>query len=922
VSEGNRQADRSRGGSTRCRLGLISALLCLLGLSAFYVADAGAYYGINTFEVETSSTQAGGHPDVSMHYTWDARYFKEGEFVEVQPGTCGCEDAETIDTHFPAGFIGNPHAVPECTLNEFANRTCPSAAQVGVVGFFQFLQQPLYNMEPHPGQPGLLAFGMPILGAPVFIELHGRTSSDYGLDATTVGIFHILALSSTDIYLWGVPAAASHDPSRQPSPQTNCFGGYPEPCPGHVPSTAAPAPYLENPTSCGTALSSALDIYYYDNVSAHAEALWPSTTGCDQLDFNPNLTAKPTTTEADTAAGLDVDLHVPQTQSPTVPSPSEIKGVTVTLPKGFSINPNTADGKSVCTDAEAAFGTEDEARCPETAKVGTERLDTSALPAPIDGAIYLGEPQPGNPYRLILTADGFSTHVKLAGIVHADEKTGQISVTFPNLPQSPFQDFNMHFFGSERGLLATPTQCGNYAVETDFVPWDEVLPNQHSTSFFTIDSGPNGQPCPPEPRNFQPTVVAGSVDNTAGAYSAFGLEVSRPDGDQNMESIDVRTPPGLLAKIAGVSYCPESAIAQLSSAGYTGVAEQTAPACPAASQIGTTTAGVGAGSHPLYLPGRVYLAGPYKGAPLSLVVVVPAVSASYDLGNVMVRAAVNVDPITAHVSTVSDRIPSIIGGIPLRLRFVQVHLDRPSFMINPTNCDPFSIAVSVFGSEGAVAGGSPPYQVANCADLAYGPKLSLRLAGGVNRRGHPAIHAVVTEGAREANTRTVSVTLPKGEQLDNSHFGKICTRVDFVREACPPDSAIGEAQVTTPLLDRPLAGPVFLRSSTHRLPDIVIDLKGQLELQLDGRVDAVKGRLRTTFESVPDAPFETFELDLAGGSKGLVTNSEGLCGIVKRAAVTMTGQNGVSYRSQPKVAASCGKAARHKRHRARKAASR
>jgi hypothetical protein len=891
---------------------LLVALVAVAALGAGLLArGAEAAPGVTGFSVVVSSSQAGGHPDMDMQATLDTRN------TVSDPSGCGCEDPAEVTTQFPPGVIGDPHALPACTLLQLSNNNCPVEAQVGVASAIVG-QEPLYNMEPHPDEAGLVGFGAPLINAPVFIALSARTDSDYGLTAISGGIFHLAPLGVLQLHLWGVPGDPKHDVNRWPSPQGGfgaCFPQYPEPCnPPHI-FNAPVRPYFENPTACGGTLSFGLDVLYYDRTLAHASAPWPSMTGCDQLSFNPSLTAKPTTTQADSPSGLDVDLKVPQTQSPSTPSPSEIRAATMTLPAGFSINANAADGKAGCTDQEGAFGTLKAAQCPEHAKVGTLEIDSSALPAPIPGAIYLGQPLPGDKYRLFLTADGFATHVKIAGTVELDPTTGQIVASFPDLPQTPFQDFSMHFFGSERGLLATPTKCGTYPVNTTFVPWDSVLPNQSSTSSITVDTGPNGSACPTSPRPFHPQVRAGNADNTGGAYSPFSLKVTRADGDQEMVGLNVTTPPGFTAKLAGVPYCPDAALANLYGPGYSGLAQQESSVCPAASQIGTTLVGAGAGSRPVYVSGKVYLAGPYKGAPLSLVAVVPAVSGPYDLGNAVVRAAVQIDPATAQITAVTDEIPHILSGVPLRLRSILIDIDRPGFTLNPTNCDRSSVDAQVLGSDGTTAAGGAPFQVANCASLPFGPSLSLRLTGGVKRLGHPAIHAVFKAAAGEANTKSVTVALPAGEQLDNNHFDSICTKVQFAADACPAGSVIGNAEVTTPLLDQPLKGNAYLRSSTSGLPNLVIDLRGQFHIVLVARIDTVNnGALRTTFRSVPDAPVSVFKLDLAGGSKGLIVNSQSLCGQAKTAAVKTVGQNGAVDETPSKLKTSCGSEGRHKRH--------
>jgi hypothetical protein len=919
---------------------MLASLFALLG------GTAGARVKhLNYFKVETSTTQAGGHPDVTLLSEMDT-WINEGYdpehpyefpyapievpegyvFGEPIPGINGNEDARTIVQDYPTGFIGNPHAIPTCSLAELGQKECPVEAQVGVVNIVVesiilgpiTLQSALYNVEPHPNEPGLVAFTIPLVQGTQFISIAGRTESDYGLQATVSPIFHESPLLKVDTYLWGVPADPVHDIHRFPSPLPASAGGgclsrYPESC-FTTPSDAPLVPYLQNPTTCGQELSARMKVEWYDQQVDSKESAWPRTTGCDQLSFNPSIAVHPTTEAASTASGLDLVLRAPQPQSPTVPSPSELRSATVTLPEGFTVNANAADGKTACTDAEAGFGTREAAQCPETSKIGTVTIDSSALPGPIDGAIYLGVPRPGNRYRIFFAADGFGTHVKVSGSLHMDPRTGQVSASFDELPQSPLQEFDMHIFGSERGVLATPTKCGSYPVEAKFVPWDGALPTQDATTFFTIDSGPSGTPCPGSVRPFDPQLVAGSARNTAGAHTDFSLKVNRTDDQQDFSSLAVKTPPGFSATLAGTPYCPDSSLARLSEPTYSGIVEQLAPLCPQASQVGTVTTTSGVGSRPLYSNGKVFLAGPYRGAPLSLAVVIPAVSGPYDLGNVVVRNAIEVDPTTAQVTTRSDPIPSIVEGIPLRVKGIQVNLNKPNFALNPTNCEPSTIDARLEGDEGAVADRGSQFQVANCAALPYGPKLNLTLTGGLRRRGHPTIHASLATSPGEANSRMVTVTLPKGELLDNAHIENICTRVQFSQGACPPSSVLGTAEASTPLLAQPLTGIAYLRSSSHRLPDLAIALKGQVDFDLVGRIDSLQGRLRTTFEGLPDVPVSSFTLTLMGGSKGLLQNSETLCGTKRKSAgVRMAGQNGMVDDSNVRLRALCGKQPRRKR---------
>ena len=916
--------EESRGmrtASTRGAFGLVATLVVGM-LFAIVAGPASADPEIKTFELERSSAQAGGHPNIFLRLSFttkDEERNKQIENPKEEANECFCTDPRTFTVHFPSGFIGNPHAIPSCTLAQLGLFRCPPDSQVGISSAL-FGQQFVYNMEPRQGEPGLLATRTPFLATPVFTILRARTDSDYGLDATTPDIFHFLGLADLRLWLWGVPTDSANDKYRAATGrqfQKGCGNQYPEPCfETPVDATAPPAPYLQAPTSCEGPLTASVDATYYSHDQLRAETSWSPTTGCDLLGFNPSLIAQPTSGNADSPSGLDVIARVPQQQSPTVPSPSELKSLSLTLPKGLSINPNAADGKSSCTDAESGIGTLGEAICPQSSKIGTLSIDSTALPAPIDGAMYLGEPKPGDRYRLIFAADGFETHVKLDGTVELDPSTGRVVTRFDNLPQSPLQEFDIHIFGADRGLLATPTKCGTYTVESEFVPWAAEVNPVVSTDSFAIDSGPGGTACPDGPRPLAPSMVAGSPDNTAGAYTAMAVRVDRPDGDQNMTDLNVVTPPGFLASLRGVPYCPEQAIAKLHEPGYSGLLEEESPACPAASQIGNSSTASGAGSSPLHSPGKVYLAGPYKGAPVSLVVVVPAVSGPYDLGTVAVRAAVFVNRSTTQITTLSDPLPKILEGIPLRLRSILVNLDRSGFARNPTNCSPFSVDTALAGDEGGIGPESAFYQVGNCASLPFGPKLSLALRGSSKRRGHPAVRAVLTAVPGEAGLSSTTVSMPKSMLLDNAHIGNVCTRVQFAADACPPESAIGTAMAESPLLDKPISGPVYLRSSSNKLPDLAIDLRGQIDIELDARIDTTKSQaLRTHFENIPDAPVSKFVLSLAGGKKGLLVNSTDLCKGPGKAAIKIVGQNGTTINQRSKVGTSCGKATAAKRNR-------
>ncbi len=925
------------------RIALAASLIALAALlwCAKHPASASAKSEINTFRVTPSTTEAGAHPDV---YT----SVRVGNRLTGEKLPCDCADPKDITIHTPGGVIANQSVVPTCSDAELILLECATDTQVGdvalVTGIFPPILMPIHRTVEQGGQAALFGFVVPILGNPTYISITARTGSDYGLDFTTQGISHVLPVEGFDTIFWGVPASPSHDLLRFARGETYIFC-FSEPevdlvnntlgnaCPAQVQgqengvefsrpkvpvSTSIPVrPYTQNPTTCAGPLTASVDDLSYDRETTHAEAEWPETTGCDQLSFFPSLAANPTTTQTDTASGLEVDLKVPQFSDPLTPSPSEIRANTIEMPEGFTFNSNGADGKVACTDAEARFGTPEAAQCPEFSKIGTVELESGALPGPIDGYVYLGEPKPNDPYRVILTADGFATHVKLAGSTHADPSTGRLTISLENLPQTPFSRFRLHLFGSERGIFATPEKCGgSFPVESTFVPWASEISNQTSTQFFELNSGPNGEQCPGSTRPFSPALDGGSADNTAGAHSSLGVELARQDGEQNLAGLEVSVPRGLTATLKGVPYCPEAAIATLNSAGYLGATEMSTPACPAASQVGSVAATAGAGTKPLNLSGKAYLAGSYKGAPLSLVSVVPAVTGPYDLGNVVVRSALEVNPATAQVTVKSDPLPQIMGGIPLRTRSLRVVLDRPGFALNPTNCQPSQIGATAYGNEGGHASPATHYQVANCTALGFAPKLELRLSGSTKRRGHPTLSAVLNARAGDANIKRTVVSMPKNLILDNSHIKTVCTRVQFAAESCPSGSEVGQATVTTPLLDAPLSGPVYLRSSSHSLPDLVVALKGQFDIELVGQVGSTKaGGLRTVFDAIPDAPVSRFELNLYGKARGLLQNTESLCKGIPRAVVQITGQNGRELSSNTKLRSRCG-SAKQKRKRA------
>ena len=920
------------------RLVAIGALA--LALLALLAASARADFGITSFSGSVTAdpspgpglpappeTQAGAHPYAASTTIGFNQH-------STPSGPVPDEDVKTITVDLPAGFVGNPQALPSCTRAEFATTDrignglvpdCPPASQVGVVRVQATsgidFQTPIFNMSPPPGKPA--QFGFQIFTFQIFADATVRPG-DQGITVNFRNINQTLGLRESTFTMWGLPTSPVHDPQRD---QTCIFGIFCEG--GGLSAGGSLTPFLTNPTNCAAGpLTTRVRTNSWQHPSVWKEASFDTdvsqepplpmaVTGCDLLKLPISLAAAATTKMADSPTGLEVKLHVPQDQSAAGLSAAVLKRAVVELPAGMSINPSSADGLGSCTEAQVGLDNTDPAGCPESSKIGSVSIVTPLLDDRMDGSLYLAQ-QGTNPFRsllaLYLVAEGQGVRFKLAGRVAPDPATGQLVTTFDGNPQLPFEDFVLRFKSGSRAPLTTPPSCGTYAVSGRFSPWsaadpDNPIPTEtvSSQSSFEITSGPGGGPCPSG--GFSPRFSAGSDSPLAAESSAFRLSLTRDDGTQRLGGIATTLPEGLLASLKGIPYCPETALAAVSGAEGAGAAQIASPSCPAASQVGTVSVGAGAGSSPFYVnTGKAYLAGPYKGAPLSLAVIAPAVAGPFDLGNVVVRNALQIDPVTAQVTAVSDPLPTILHGIPLDLRDVRVALDRPGFTLNPTSCDPMTISGTATSTTGQSVPVSDRFQVADCASLAFKPKLAMRFFGKTTRSSHPRLKATLTMPKSGANLAKAVVLMPKTELLENAHIRTICTRDQWASDTCPKGSIYGKAKAITPLLDKPLEGNVYLRSNggARELPDLVADLKGQIEIELVGYIDAVNERLRARFVSVPDAPVTKFVLDMKGGEKGLLVHNTNVCRNVPRASVRFDGQNGKVHDTSPVVRTDCG----------------
>jgi hypothetical protein len=663
----------------------------------------------------------------------------------------------------------------------------------------------------------------------------------------------------------------------------------------------------------------------------------PGNDGCNALDFSPTIQARPTTNVADAPSGFDVDVHTPQREEcdPGPPLSCEaaeahLKDTVLTLPEGFSINPSGANGLGSCSPAQIGIDPETGApdasqpSCPNASRIGSVEVETPLVGHPLPGSVYLATPH-DNPFNsliaIYIVIDDPDSGIlqKLKGEVSLDPVTGRLTTTVPDAPQLPFEHFKVHIFGGAQGALRTPAACASYTSTSTLTPWSapDSGPPATPSDTYAVSQGPGGAACSTSTAALPnvPSLDAGTVSPVAGAYSPMKINLRRPDGSQQFSTVELTLPPGLTGKLAGVPSCSEAALAAAQS--KSGAAEQASPSCPASSRIGTVDVAAGAGPAPYWAQGTAYLTGPYKGAPVGMAIVTPAIAGPFDLGTVVVRVALRIDPATTRINAVSDPIPSVLEGIPLNITQALIRVDRDQFTRTGTNCNPFAFTGQFVSTLGQTVPLSSRYQLGECTALPFKPRLAISLLGKTKRTSNPRLIARLTARPGEANIAKARVTLPSIAFLDNAHIGTVCTRVQFAADQCPAASVYGNATATTPLLDYAVSGPVYLRSSSHELPDLVVALNGPasqpIEVELSGITDSVKGALRNTFEAVPDVPVSSFRLELLGGKKGLVELSKNLCAKRYRAGVEFDGQNGAVHDTKPVVGSKCKrKATKHR----------
>jgi hypothetical protein len=875
------------------------------------------------------ATQAGSHP-FQLASVVTVNQSEKSEPVVL---------AKELDGQLPPGLIGNPTPIPQCSLAQFLTITsflenqCAPETAVGVamvtineranLGLTTF-SVPIFKIEPSVGEPARFGFYLP--GTPIFLDASLRTGGDYGVTVSSTNISQTAALLSAKLIFWGVPGDPRHDNARG----IGCLEAAreessPQPC---IPLEAHnPPPFLSLPTSCtGPLHTSILGASWKDphNQMEFPGDPMPALDGCNRLSFDPSLKVTPDGTAASTPTGLNVDVHVPQDSVLVANGLAEsaIRDITVNFPEGMILNPAAADGLQSCsgnqgaplgghlgvppneigfdgfkefpdnpgvstptfttylpgsTDALAA-GFEEAFQpgvnfCPDASKVGTVKITTPLLPAgePLEGALYLADPAPNeetgkNPFNKLLVTyieaqDPISgALVKLPGRVELDQNTGRLTAIFENTPQLAFEDAEIHLFGGQRAPLATPKTCGTYTTEATYTPWSGNAPVKSSSS-FQITTGPGGGPCPASPP-FAPTLAAGSPNINGGGFSPLTTTISRSDGNQNIKNVQLHMAPGMSGILAGIPLCGE--------------AQANAGTCSEASEIGKTIVSVGVGPDPFTVTGgKVYLTEHYGGGQFGLSIVNPAVAGPFDLGKVVVRASIQVDPTTAQLTITTGEIPRILDGFPLEIQHVNVLIDRPGFTFNPTSCNPFSITGTIGSHENLSAAVSTPFQVTNCASLKYTPSFTTTTAAKATRPDGASLNFRIAYPKNAMGSQAwfnfARFQIPKQLPARLTTIQKACLATTFEhdRSACPAASIIGHALVHTQVLPVPLEGPVYFVSyGGAKFPDAVLVLKGYgITIELHGHtfIDGKTGVTTATFESLPDVPFESIEVSVPQG---------------------------------------------------------
>jgi hypothetical protein len=947
------------------RLGVTLAFAAL-SLACFVpCADAGQFgllLGTEGFSFATTNLDGTADLSAGSHPFAVTTSFVLSTNTNVHGTSEVSGDLKDVHVELPPGVIGDPLAVPTCSIHAFTTDgppnagfdleedSCPIDTQVGTAkvkileaGSELELSAGVYNLPPPAGVPAELGFDLE--GSPIVLAPSVRTDGDYGLSVDVRSAPQKLTVLGVSLTVWGVPADASHDGQREPCLNIG----------GACPVTTPPVAFFTLPTSCSGPQEVRLLVDSWEDpgsfttdpgsldeegVPTLGDSRWKSAStlthdtggeplglaGCEGLPFNPAISIAPDTAKADTPTGVTARLSVPQEGllEPTGSATADIKSTTVTLPVGFAINPGQANGLVACQTSETGVGTDGPPSCPAASKVGTTEAETPLLHHKLTGDVYVLQSNPPNVKLLADLADvPDGVFVKLIGNVHLDETTGQVTTTFAETPQLPISSFTLSFSGGAQAALATPASCGAYQTNTDFTPW--TTPDESDalrSSVFNVTQGPGGSSAEcASTLPFAPSMIAGATTDHAGGYTNFTLLLQRGDGQQRLSSLQFKTPRGLLGMISKVPLCGEPLAAQ--------------GACPAASQIGHTVVEAGPGANPLVIPesgqppAPIYLTAAYKGAPYGLSIAVPVVAGPFNLGTVVVRAKIEVDPHTAQLTITTDPLPLILDGVPTDVRTIDAVIDRPGFIFNPTGCSPQSFTGTAFSTEGAAATLTTPFQVGSCSGLKFKPNFKVSTPGKTSRRDGAGLDAKIVyptgvlganQASSQANIASVKVDLPKQLPSRLTTLQKACTAAVFEANPakCPVASVVGHATAVTPVLPVALHGPAyFVSHGGEAFPSLIVVLQGYgVTVDLVGTTFITKaGITSSTFKQVPDVPITSFDLTLPEGrysalASNLPAKAKGsFCGQNLAMPTAFKGQNSAEIHESTKITVSgCPKA--------------
>jgi hypothetical protein len=868
---------------------------------------------------------------------------------------------KTLRVDLPPGLTVNPNATPtKCELGPAGFErvvpgvgivpNCPAGTQVGTEEVTAVTNQnnieleiakgvkipvpkgfvvpptegatkvPVYNLTPHEGEPALFGFVVAAKET-VFLETEVAWQSDFH-ESFTIHLPNTASEPGLSTLISRLINNGTSGDGTYINNPTTCFNPA-EAAYEHLYSTWFRAESYGVPNPNFPFGSTPIESKVVETVGGVAKPV--QQVGCENVPFTPGLNVDAGTGAVDSPAQATVETtlrYLTGAESPV--QESHLRKAVVALPEGMGLNPSGSVGLGECTDAQFKKGQRTyENSCPANSKIGSVTIESPPLARPLTGDIYVGtqkssNPESGEEFRILVEAkepkEGID--VRLVGNTAADKTTGQLTTTFDEkevgelagalpegLPQVPFTSVKLKFENGSKSVLTSPSICDTHATG-HMEPWARPGTSTLVSSTIKLSSDPGGGNCPTSlgARKFAPSYTAASDSTAAAQFSPFRVHIGRSDGQQELKAVNVTLPKGLVARLAGIPYCGEVELAAAAASG--GRAQLAHPDCSSKSAIGRTTTVSGTGNSPLSLPGTAYLAGPYKGAPLSMAIVTPAVSGPFDLGTVVVRVALNVNPRTAQVNAVSDSIPDVFGGVKLDIRSINVDVDRYRFMLNPTNCEAGATAGTINGGGSQPANPlnwstykvSAPFQASGCGKLGFKPKFYARISGPTTRAKNPKIRVVLKAHRGDANIARTAFNLPHSLFLDQGHIKQVCTRVQLAAHECPKSSIYGHASASSPLLKQKLKGPVYLVSSKHKLPDLLADLKGQINIQLDGVISSKHGGLKTVFNNTPDVPLKTFVLNMRGGKKSLLQNSTNLCKGKQLAVLNIKAQNGRRFK--------------------------